>query len=324
MPLFDELLERLRLDSTVFCRMSLAGAWGFAKAALQGAPFHIILEGNAWVELAGGPSFSLAPGDVIILPGGQPHRLLARPGVVPVPWSDIAEGMGFARWEPGDRFKAMDLTFGDGQSATRLISGVFAFEDKRRNPVLAALPPILHHKKSGESEAACSIASLVSLLDTELVPDAPGATAVCTRLADILFIQIVRHHLGTASLPAGWLRGVADHRIAPALVLIQNAPHEAWSVAALAKEVGMSRSHFAARFRDVVGQPPLDFLTEWRMYQATLQLADVRVPLKAVAASTGYASDVSFSKAFKRWAGQSPAAYRRQLGTGERILEVER
>lgn len=322
MPLFDELLERLRLDSTVFCRMSLSGEWGFMKTALQGAPFHIILSGVAWVELAGAPGFALAPGDVIILPGGQPHRLLAHPGVVPIPWSDIAEEMGFARWEPGDRFKALDLALGDGQPAARLISGVFAFEDKRRNPVLAALPPILHHKKDGDADAGRSVASLVSMLEAELVPDAPGAAAVCTRLADILFIQIVRQHLAVASLPAGWLRGVADPKIAPALVLIQNAPHETWSVAALAKEVGMSRSHFAARFRDVVGQPPLDFLTEWRMYQATLQLADVRVPVKSVAASSGYASDVSFSKAFKRWAGQSPAAYRRQLVTGQNAEEL--
>ncbi|WP_162409811.1 AraC family transcriptional regulator [Acuticoccus sediminis] len=323
MQLFDDLLERLRLDSTVFCRMSLAGDWGFTKAALQGAPFHIVLSGRAWVELAGERGFQLASGDVVILPGGQPHRLLARPGVAPVSWSDIADEMGLSPWEPGARFKALDLSFGDGQPVTRLISGVFAFEDKRRNPVLAALPPILHHKTSGDPEAARSVASLVSLLETELVPDAPGAAAVCTRLADILFIQIVRHHLAAASLPAGWLRGVADPRIAPALVLIQNAPHETWSVAALAKEVGMSRSHFAARFRDVVGKPPLDFLTDWRMYQATIQLADIGVPVKSVAASIGYASDVSFSKAFKRWAGHSPAAYRRRLGNANGAEGIE-
>ena len=322
--LFDDLLDRLRLYSTVFCRMSLAGEWGFAKAALHGAPFHIVLSGRAWVELDDGQGFALGPGDVVILPSGQPHRLLARPGVEPLPWTLIADEMGLAPWEPGNRFKALDLAFGDGRPETRLIAGVFAFEDRRRNPVLAALPPLLHHRGSDSAqEAAASVAGLVSLLEAELVPEAPGAEAVCARLADILFIQIVRRHLAAASLPAGWLRGVADQKIAPALVLIQNAPHEAWSVAALAKEVGMSRSHFAARFREVVGKPPLDFLTEWRMYQATLQLADLGVPVKSVAASIGYASDVSFSKAFKRWAGQSPAAYRRRLGKGNGADGVE-
>lgn len=297
--------------------MTLAGEWGFAKGALQGAPFHIMLSGAAWVEV-GDVRLALAPGDIVILPSGQPHRLLARPGVAAVPWSEMVSEMGLAPWQPGMRFKALELRSGAGRPVSQLISGVFAFEDRRRNPLLAALPPLLHMSGMDETGAAPAVAPLVSMLDAELVPQSPGAEAVCTRIADILFIQVVRHHLSEASLPAGWLRGVADPQIAPALVLMQNAPHETWSVATLANAVGMSRSHFAARFRDVVGQTPLDYLTEWRMYNATLQLVDVRMPLKSIAASIGYASDVSFSKAFKRWCGHSPAAYRRRLNDCDR------
>ncbi|MCF3934030.1 AraC family transcriptional regulator [Acuticoccus sp. M5D2P5] len=304
----DDLLAKLRLESTVFCRMTLAGEWGFAKEGLHGAPFHIILSGEAWVEIAE-RGIALAAGDVVVLPSGEPHRLLVRPGAAVVPWSHIADEMGLAPWRPGTRFKALELMFGAGGPQTRLISGVFAFEDRRRNPLLAALPPVMHLRSEGEVSA--SAASLVSLLETELVPDSPGAEEVSARIADLIFLQVLRNHLGSTDLPAGWLRGIADSQIAPALVLMQNAPQEAWSVARLAVAVGMSRSLFAARFKAVVGQSPLDYLTEWRMYTATVQLADPRVPVKSIAAAVGYTSDASFSKAFKRWCGRSPAAYRR-------------
>ncbi|ORE97508.1 AraC family transcriptional regulator [Aurantimonas sp. 22II-16-19i] len=311
----DDFLAKLRLESTVFCRMILAGEWGFAKEALLGAPFHIILSGEASVDVSG-RSIALAAGDVVVLPSGEPHRLLARPGADAVPWSRVADEMGLVPWQPGARFKMLELTFGVDGPKTSLISGVFAFDDQRRNPLLAALPPVMHLRSAVASTSTA--ASLVSLLQVELKPDTPGSVEVSSRIADLLLLQVVRHYLGSADLPSGWLRGVADPQIAPALVLMQNAPQKRWSVAMLATAVGMSRSLFAARFKDVVGQSPLEFLTEWRMYSATLQLVDARLPVKSIADAVGYASDSSFKKAFKRWSGRSPAAYRRQHGACDR------
>lgn len=312
--LIDDLLEGLRLQSSVFCRMTLSGDWGFAKDALSGAPFHLLLSGRAWLlkEDLGDP-LALDPGDIVVLPRGEEHRLVGSPDAATVPFRQVADSRGLAPWTPGTRYKAVDLRFGSGGPTTTLISGVVAFGDHRRNPLLGALPPVLLMRARTGSVAAGTAASITSLLDAELLSGMPGAECVGARLADILFIQVVRHHLSSAeTLPQGWLRGITDREIAPALAVMHRAPERPWSVATLAREVGMSRSRFAARFQDVVGQAPLEYLTQWRMYQAAGRLAEDEIALPALAASVGYRSEVSFSKAFKRWAGRSPAAYRRR------------
>jgi AraC-like DNA-binding protein len=311
MPLVDDVLEGLRLQSSVFCRMTLSGGWGFAKDALRGAPFHIVLSGRACLVKDGmDAALPLCPGDIVVLPRGERHLLLSTPDAAPVPFQQVADGMGLSPWVPGTRYKAVDLKFGTGSQTTSLISGIFDFGDHHRNPLIAALPSVLLM----QARAGSAVASIISLLEAELLSGQPGAESVGARLADILFIQIVRHHLASASsLPPGWLRGLTDKEIAPALATIHRAPERPWSVETLGREFGMSRSRFAKRFQDVVGQAPLEYLTHWRMYQAATQLADGKVVLPALAASVGYRSEVSFSKAFKRWAGQSPAQYRRSL-----------
>lgn len=314
MTLIDDILEGLRLQSSVFCRMTLSGGWGFAKDALSGAPFHLLLSGRAWLlkEDLEEP-LPLGPGDLVVLPRGEAHRLVSRPDADTVPFRQVADGMGLSPWTPGTRYKAVDLRFGSGSPTTTLISGVFAFGDHRRNPLLGALPSVLLLRATTGSAAASTVASITSLLDAELLSGLPGAESVGARLADILFIQVVRHHLSSAeTLPQGWLRGITDREIAPALAMMHRASERPWSVATLAREIGMSRSRFAARFQDVVGQAPLEYLTHWRMYQAAGRLAEGKVALPALAASVGYRSEVSFSKAFKRWAGRSPAEYRRR------------
>lgn len=312
MTLIDDVLEGLRLQSSVFCRMTLSGDWGFAKDALGGAPFHLLLSGRAWLlKEEGEDAQPLGPGDIVILPRGEKHCLLSRPDADTVPFREVSENRGLSPWTPGTRYKAVDLQFGSGGPTTTLISGVFAFGDHRRNPLLAALPSVLLMRAITDSAAARTVATITALLDAELLSETPGSEIVCARLADILFIQIVRHYLSSSkTLPRGWLRGMTDAEIAPALALMHRAPERPWSVATLAREVGMSRSRFAARFQDVVGQGPLKYLTHWRMYQAAGRLAEGRIALPALAIAVGYRSDVSFSKAFKRWAGRSPAEYR--------------
>jgi AraC-like DNA-binding protein len=295
--------------------MTLAGEWGFAKDALSGAPFHIVLSGRAYIRMEGAnEALPLDTGDVVILPHGDPHHLLAHPKASPLPWRTVVEPLGWTLWKPGMRFKSVDLRYGVGEPTATLISGIFAFGDRRRNPLLASLPARLWVRAGEASASASAVSSVVSLLEAELLSGKPGAESIAARLADILFVQVVRHHLaGGDALPPGWLRGLANSEIAPAIALMHGSPDRAWTVAMLAREIGMSRSRFAARFQEVVGQGPLEYLTHWRMYQAAGCLADGKVPLASLAVSAGYRSDVAFSKAFKRWAGQSPSEYRRSI-----------
>lgn len=315
MILIDEVLEGLRLHSTVFCRMTLSGDWGFAKDALGGAPFHLLLTGRASLlkDDLDEPMW-LEPGDIVVLPRGEAHCLVSHAGAETVPFHEVSTSLGMSPWTPGTRYKAVDLRFGSGSPTTTLISGVFDFGDRRRNPLLAALPSVFLLRVSSQTATASTVATLTTLLDSELLSGLPGAESVSARLADILFIQVVRSYLTSAGeLPKGWLRGITDAEIAPALALMHRAPEQPWSVATLARDIGMSRSRFARRFHDVVGQAPLEYLTHWRMYQAAGILADGKIALPALAASVGYRSEVSFSKAFKRWAGRPPAEYRRWL-----------
>lgn len=326
MTLVDEVLEGLRLQSSVFCRMTLSGDWGFAKDRLSGAPFHLLLSGSAWLVRTGmSDALPLHRGDIVILPRGEDHLLVSRPGANAVPFRQVADSRGWSPWTPGTRFKAVDLQFGSGHPTTTLISGVFAFGDHRRNPLLDALPPVLLMRATTDQAVASPLASITSLLDAELLSGLPGAESVGGRLADILFIQMVRHYLASAeALPRGWLRGITDRELAPALATMHRAPERPWSVETLARELGMSRSRFAARFQEVVGQAPLEYLTHWRMYQAAGRLAEGRIPLPTLAASAGYRSEVAFSKAFKRWAGRSPAEYRRWLAQSKQpVFETE-
>lgn len=318
MTLIDDVLDGLRLDSSVFCRMILSGDWGFAKDALSGAPFHLILSGEAWLRIDG-QATRLKAGDMVILPSGIAHDLLAHPDATTIPFVRVSEQMAIPPWKPGKRYNTVELPFGSGEPTTVLISGIFAFADRRRNPLLGALPSVLLTRADSNVPAASAISAVTALLDAEVLSDKPGAAIVAGRLADILFIQAVRHFLTSAeTLPRGWLRGVADAEIAPALACMHNDPGKSWSVATLARVAGMSRSRFASQFQAIIGQSPLGYLTQWRMYQAAARLAEGRIALPALASSVGYRSEVSFSKAFKRCMGRSPADYRRSLADVQR------
>ena len=311
--LIDEVFADLRLPSVVFSRMTLRGDWGFDKACLPGAPFHLVVCGEAWVA---GPSGveprRLGAGDMAVLSHGDPHQLLSRPGAPTVSWREVIAQEKIPRWTPGVRFKTLDLVLGRGAPETVLISGVFAFLDPRPNPLLEALPRLMVATSDADLDA------LTGLLDRELTTRAPGAEGVGGMLADLLFAQVVRRQLASSDAPLGWLKGLADPEISGALSAIHRTPERRWSVELLAREAGMSRSRFAARFRAVTGQAPLDYLTRHRMFRAAGDLATRRIPLAELAAGAGYESEAAFSKAFRRWSGHAPTDYRRRLSrTGQ-------
>lgn len=313
MPLIDELFAELRLQSVVFSRMTLRGDWGFDKDALRGAPFHLVVSGEAWV--VGGrdhPPRRLGPGDVAILSHGDAHRLLSRPGASARPWREVIVHERLTHWTPGVRYKTTDLVLGEGAPETVLISGVFAFEDPRPNPLLEVLPDLMVATSDADLEA------LAGLLDRELALRPPGSEGVGGKLADLLFAQVVRRQLASEATPRGWLRGLTDPEVSKALRAIHREPARRWSVELLAQEAGMSRSRFAARFREVTGLAPLDYLTRHRMFRAAGVLAAGRTPLAELAAEAGYVSDAAFSKAFRRWSGYAPTDYRRRLSQAGR------
>ena len=313
----DQVLEGLKLHSSVFSRMELAEGWGFAKDCLGGAPFHFVLEGEAWVGHDEGDLVRLAVGQMAILPRGEAHLLLSTPGAEAAPFRRLAHDMGLPSWQPGIRIKPCVLRFGpSGPPVTRLLSGVFEFADRRRNPLLTALPDLLILRGSTD-RTRDTIHAIAKTIDHEIEAGAPGARLVAARLADYLFVEAVREHLAAGTRDdGGWLQGLSDPVVGRALSLIHAEPARSWTVGALAAEVGASRSQFAQRFSLLVGRGPIEYLREWRMFVAAGHLSEARLSLKEVARLAGYRSGPAFGRAFKLWAGDSPAVVRRSGRAG--------
>jgi len=201
---------------------------------------------------------------------------------------------------------------GGAGAETSLIHGAFIIDDPFETPMLATLPPVIRITPDA-GEAVPSFLQNLQFISRELDSDRPGSQIVLTRMADVIFVQVLRAYI--ESLPEGsegFLGALRDRHMAAALGLMHQQPEEPWTVALLADRVGLSRSAFAARFADLVGEPPLGYLTRLRMQRASMLLREGATLAKA-SQMTGYASEASFSYAFRQWAGIAPGAYRRRL-----------
>lgn len=250
---------------------------------------------------------------MIIVTRGQPHLLLSNPSAEAVPWKRILSRLDIENWRPGMRIKPSVLRIGREEApCAKLISGVFEFTDRRRNLLMEALPDyLILRSNSGASFEDERTWPIVRLIDREIQSAAPGAGMMAARLADYLFVQAVREYLvDQQSNGAGWLRGLRDPTIGKALALIHSEAGTAWTVERLAHAAGASRSSFARRFKDCVGIGPIEYLTDWRMFEAAGMLADDFHSLKEIAKLAGYNSTAAFGKAFKRWSGETPALHR--------------
>lgn len=311
----DNVLESLKLSSSVFTRMELTGEWGFAKSPLHGASFHAVLRGEAWLRLPGDrEARHLGAGEVVILPGGEAHDLLSSPNSNLVRFTAILARLGLKHWTPGSRFSPFILHLGSrGTNETHILSGIFGFDGRSgAAPLLAALPRFLHLRSPTAHDW---LASTLVAMDRETARPSAGSGAAAEALADLLFIQALREYFADeGAIKKGWLKALVNPRLSKAVSAMHRQPSHGWSIAALASEAGMSRSRFAEHFQQIVGRSPIGYLTDLRMSRAAKIIAREPISLADVANQAGYASDVSFGKAFKRWSGLTPAEYRRAAG----------
>jgi AraC-like DNA-binding protein len=305
-----DVLASLRLRGRLFCRSELSAPWSLALPASELAHFHVIERGGGWLRLEGEErSYPLAAGDLIVLPHGQAYTLSDSPKTEPVPLASLVQ-------QPGG-VCALLKHGGDGP-ATAMICGSFQFEGRERHPLLSLLPPLIHIP-GDQGRSAEWLDLTMRFLAHEARHPRPGSETLVTRLTDVLFVQVVRAWIeGQPEGGGGWLGALRDRQIGASLGMIHREPQRAWSVATLAAAVGMSRSAFAARFRALVGEAPLAYLTRWRMHLATGLLRGKGLTLFEVAGRVGYESEAAFSKAFKRQLGMAPGAFR----SGAQIADV--
>ena len=303
MDVLSDMLDTVRLETTVFAQTWLWSPWGIRAKAVDQFTFHVLPRGGGRLEVDGLDPVEVGAGDVVMLAPGRSHILRDRPESE---FRDLGDLLAEGAFDP----RPENDPAGDGADAY-LICGCFRFADVRGDRLISALPTLIH-VRGGETTAGPWLAQTIRLLADEATADRPGATTVVNRLCDALFVYVLRSHLATRPAEdATWLRALVDPQMSMALRIIHAEPGAPWTVAKLAAGVGMSRSAFAARFSDLVGEAPMAYVTRWRLRTAAVALRTTRRDVAEVAASAGYESTAAFSKAFRRLIGEPPGAYRR-------------
>ena len=302
-----DVLEQVRLAGTVYFSAEFRAPWGVSTRPEGRAPFYVVTGGTCLLEVEGEPApRTLAAGDLALLPRAHPHVLRSGAEVPPVPFGR------FVKEHPMDERGFVRCDGGQGPTCT-LVGGFFLSQELEATPLLSALPPVVH-LQADDPQVASWLPSTLRFIGVEMGSGLQGSRSVLNRLADILFIQAVRVFLSTGEpIHAGWLKGLSDGQVARVLALIHQHYAKPWSLDRLAKEIGVSRTVLAVRFRTLVGASPMAYLTRWRMLQAARLLRESGAATAEIAEKVGYTSEAAFAKAFKRTLAQTPGEVRRSV-----------
>jgi AraC-like DNA-binding protein len=291
-PLLDDFLRRIRLRTCVCFRSEFRSPWGI-RIARRCAIFHIVKRGSCCLQVGEGTETTrLSEGDVVVVTRGDAHTLRSRPSTKTVNFFDLVKS------------RAAD-------GLTHLLCVGAYFETGVSNPLAAMLPPVLLLQRK-EQGPDVSLAFTTQQISTELDSGEAASGEVVTRLMDILFIRAVGAYFDSSVGAAenGWLAGFRDERIGRALAEMHAHPEKPWTIDTLARTVALSRSAFAAKFRELLGEPPLHYLARLRINTAAIRLRLTDEKLKSVASAAGYESLAAFIKSFKRIMGLTPGEYR--------------
>lgn len=321
----SDVLRLVRLRGAVFYHVSFGDEWAveaptakeIADAVIPGAEhvieYHVLTKGRGWAAIVGEPPVLLESGDIVMFPQGDAHVLSSAPGLRP------------SRMEPEWVYATRDdpkpipvvfhslheFSYGTPapESVSNIVCGFLGCDLRPFNPLIATLPRLLHLPAVG---GAVWIGQMLQQAVSASQDKRPGGEAMLERISEMMFVDAVRRHV--ERLPeesTGWLAGLRDRQVGRALALIHDRPAHAWTIEALANDVALSRSAFYDRFVGLVGQPPMQYLTQWRMAVAATLLRQSRAPVASIALDVGYESEAAFTRAFKRQVGTPPSRWRR-------------
>lgn len=312
---FSDVLRVIRLSGGVFLEAEFSAPWciGGKISADDCKPFlmaprhviasHFVATGQMRLRIDGGETVDVHAGELVLLPHNDAHVLGSDLDVALVPAREMMR-------RPADGGLSR-IKHGGGGEPTQVLCG-FLGSETSFSPLLASLPSVLKLNVRATAAGAW-IESSFRFAVSEIAAGRLGSATVIAKLSELLFVEAVGQFV--ASLPAerrGWLAGLRDPQIGRALALLHARPKESWTAEMLALEVGMSRSVLAERFAAVVGQPPMHYLTLWRMHLAAQQLREGHDSVAQVAFAVGYDSEAAFSRAFKRQFGSSPGTWRKR------------
>ncbi|NMF90960.1 AraC family transcriptional regulator [Aromatoleum petrolei] len=324
----SDLLRSVRLRGAVFYYVSCWEDWAaeappareIAPAVLPGAEhvieFHMVARGAGWAAVSGLPPARLETGDIVMFPQGDAHVMSSAPGVAP---ARIEPDWVFAtRNDPrpmpvayhrGVREPGAPAPVGDAD--TILVCGFLGCDLRPFNPLVAALPRLLHLPAA---RAGDWVARVIDQAARESTERRPGSDVVLERLAEMMFVDTARRYLeGLPDDATGWLAGLRDRYVGRALALLHERPDRPWTIDELGREVGLSRSALHERFVQFLAEPPMHYLANWRIQLGSRLLRESSRTVAAIAQEVGYESEAAFSRAFKRLVGLPPATWRRRL-----------
>ena len=295
----SSVLSLLKPRSHVSGRFDIGNRQSILFPEFEGIKCYAVISGTCWLTTVDGEPVLLREGDCFVLPSGKSFALATDRSACPVDFQALVAAL--CRGLPG---------LFSGQPACTLAGGHFLLDGNPADLLLGSLPPVVH--LHSEEEKTVVRWSLERMRD-ELQQERLGGFLVVQQLAYTMLVQALRVHLTQASRDAvGWLYAISDPQLRTAITSMQANPAGAWSVKVLAQQVGMSRSIFALKFKEKVGETPMEYLTRWRMLIAGDRLTSSTEPILAIALSLGYESESSFGKAFKRVMGCPPRRYGRQ------------
>jgi AraC-like DNA-binding protein len=297
-PLSD-VLSLLKPRSYVSGGFDAGGEWAIQFPQHEGIKCYAVVSGECWLSLEGiAEALRLKTGDCFLLPSGRPFRLASDLSVPPTDFRAIFPARGNG-----------GIAAFNGGGECVIIGGHFVFSGNNADILLGALPPVAHIRN--ESDKAALRWSL-DRMRQELSEPQPGAFLIAQHLAHMMLVQALRLHVAEGSRGGvGWLFALADKQMGAAIGAMHDDPAHPWTLQELAERVGMSRSTFALKFKATVGEPPMEYLTRWRMLLGGDRLANSSDPISVIALSLGYESESAFSTAFKRVMGCSPRQYSR-------------
>jgi AraC-like DNA-binding protein len=301
MDVLSDVLVAMRTGRPVAARTFSRAPWGVRFARGESAGCHVVLEGSCWFVHGAGDPLLLGVGDVLFTPHGDGYVLVDQPGSPTVDFDP----------EPDEEAPLDEMHIAGAGSITELLCASYEFDPVRPHPLMADLPAAIHvPARVGQHP---SLRSAVDLLGSELRDPRAGTDAALPALIDMLLLYVLRAWLDEepADATRGWATALRDPATTAVLRQIHRHPEKPWTVEDLAAQAGLSRAAFAKRFATVVGQPPLTYLTWWRLTTAARLLRESDLSLRIVAQRCGYGSEYAFAKAFKREYGVAPGRYRR-------------
>lgn len=296
----DDVFSSMRVHTALYARIEASAPWGVTFVQGKAARFGLVVRGGCWLTVEGEAPTALTAGDCYVIASGLEYSLQDHPGS-PTRYC----------------YKALRnhsnhvVTLGGGEHAT-VITGWFLFDQAGAQPLVDLMPRVILTRMDGEQHEL--IQSTLQMLSFETKRANLGTSIMVSRLTDILFIQAIRSHAASNVEASGWLGALCDPRLSPVFRAIHGAVEHPWTVEELAEIAGMSRSAFAARFKERVGSSPLEYVTRWRMFRAGNLLRRGNCSTAEIAYRIGYDNESAFAKAFKRTTGVTPGAYRRAGG----------